>query len=260
MRTREDLYTEVLRLKSENLQLQDTVKELQTKVWKPVSVDLLDHGRIELTQIMGDDLSIVNAARQSFGVRKAVLDKKDEGLINFLMREEHGTPFEMVEFMFNITCPIFVAREWFRHRIGSFNEYSGRYAEMMRETYVPELEDIRTQVGKPGGYTFESLPSHDAEIAQELMTTAYEYVFDTYDTLLQMGVAKELARIVLPVGGYTSFTWKLNLRSLLNFIHLRSDKAALREIRRYSLAIEDLIGPVVPVAYQAFLKHGKEAP
>src|SRR5438128_11991510 len=127
------------------------------------AVPVLDHGFVRLDAAMADDLSVANAARVSFARRKEVLDASDEGLIRFLMRDRHGTPFEHNAFRFHIRTPIFVAREWFRHRIGSFNEFSMRYARASDEFYVPEPEDVRTQVGKPGAYSFEPV---EAEIAE----------------------------------------------------------------------------------------------
>lgn len=221
---------------------------------------ILDHGYIELEEHMGSDLAIVNNARQSFGKRSDEMSEKDQGLINFLARERHGTPFERVVFAFNVKCPIFVAREWMRHRVGSFNEYSGRYSKMLPEYYVPNLENIRTQVGKPGAYTYTTIPYHAATIAAGAINASSDKAWLKYEELMNMGAAKEIARTVLPVNFYTMFTWVVNLRSLMNFISLRSDDNAMWEIRQYSLAIEELIKPVVPVAYNAFVKNGRVAP
>jgi thymidylate synthase (FAD) len=119
------------------------------------TIRVLDHGFVRLDDAMADDLSVANGARVSFARRKNELDESDEGLIRFLMRERHGTPFEHNAFRFHVRCPIFVAREWFRHRVGSFNEFSLRYAKATDDFYVPEPEDVRSQVGKPGAYSFE---------------------------------------------------------------------------------------------------------
>src|SRR6185437_4376899 len=118
---------------------------------------------VRLDAALADDLSVVNAARVSFARRKDVMDESDVGLVKFLMRDHHGTPFEHNAFRFHIRCPIFVAREWFRHRIGSFNEFSMRYAKAKDEFYVPDLEDVRSQVGKPGAYSFEPVEPELAE-------------------------------------------------------------------------------------------------
>ena len=116
---------------------------------------MLDHGFVRLDGAMADDLSVVNGARVSFAKRKEEMDESDAGLIRFLMRDRHGTPFEHNSFRFHIRAPIFVAREWFRHRVGSFNEFSMRYARATDDFYIPEAEDVRTQVGKPGSYSFD---------------------------------------------------------------------------------------------------------
>ena len=221
---------------------------------------ILDHGELRLLDFMGKDLHVVNAARQSFGWRSEELTKADKGLIGFLMRERHGTPFEMVQFMFQVKCPIFVAREWMRHRWGSFNEYSGRYTKMMKEFYVPTTAQCRTQTGKPGSYKFESLPLNKATSVQTMIIQSDEDQWGRYETLLEMGVAKEVARMVLPVNQYTQFTWSVNLRALFNFISLRSDESAMWEIRQYSQAIEPMIKEIVPYAWEAFEKNGRIAP
>jgi thymidylate synthase (FAD) len=196
-------------------------------------VELLDHGFVRLDASMADDLSVANAARVSFARRKEELDDADRGLIRFLMRDRHGTPFEHNSFRFHIRCPIFVAREWMRHRIGSFNEFSMRYARATDDFYVPELEDVRTQVGKPGAYTFEPV---------------------------EAGVARELARSVLPVGAYTEFYWTVNARSVMNFVSLRAAETAQREIRRYALAVEAFLAREMPVTYAAFIANDRNAP
>jgi thymidylate synthase (FAD) len=131
------------------------------------SIPVLDHGFVRLDEAMADDLSVVNGARVSFAKHKAEMDDSDAGLIRFLMRERHGTPFEHNSFRFHIRAPIFVAREWFRHRIGSFNEFSMRYAKATDEFYVPEPEDVRSQVGKPGAYSFEPVSDEVAEATRE---------------------------------------------------------------------------------------------
>ena len=171
---------------------------------------------------MASDLSVANAARVSFARRKEVLDDSDVGLIQFLMRDRHGTPFEHNAFRFHVRCPLFVAREWFRHRVGSFNEFSMRYAKATDEFYVPEPEDVRSQVGKPGAYTFEPVDAQLAEETREELRAVYEHAFETYERLVERGVARELARVVIPVGAYTEFYWTLNARSLMNFDSLRA--------------------------------------
>src|ERR687885_1347725 len=155
---------------------------------------VLDHGFVRLDDCMADDLSVVNAARVSFARRKEAMDESDEGLIRFLLREKHGTPFEHNSFRFHVRAPIFVAREWFRHRVGSFNEFSMRYARATDDFYVPEPEDVRTQVGKPGSYSFEPVDAELAERTREELREVYEMAFATYERLVEAGVARELAR------------------------------------------------------------------
>ena len=181
-------------------------------------IDVLDDGFVRLDGHMGDDLSVVNAARVSFGSRSDVLDERNQGLIRFLMRERHGTPFEHNAFRFHIRCPIFVAREWFRHRVGSFNELSGRYTELAEAFYVPAAEDVRTQVGKPGSYSFETVAPEVAERTRTTMQDAYAAAYRAYRAMLDDGIAKEVARSVLPVGIYTEFYWTVNARSIMNFL------------------------------------------
>ncbi len=159
---------------------------------------MLDHGFVRLDGAMADDLSVVNSARVSFGRRVTELADADVGLIKFLMRERHGTPFEHNSFRFHVRCPIFVAREWFRHRIGSFNEFSMRYARATDDFYVPEPEDVRTQVGKPGSYSFEPVDAELAETTREELQAVYEAAYATYERLVEQGVARELARAALP--------------------------------------------------------------
>src|SRR3712207_4566932 len=137
---------------------------------------------------MASDLSVVNAARVSFARRKGELDDSDRGLIRFLMRERHGTPFEHNAFRFHVRCPLFVAREWFRHRVGSFNEFSMRYARATDDFYVPDEADVRTQVGKPGSYTFETVDAELAEGTREEIRAVYEAAFTTYERLVEQGV------------------------------------------------------------------------
>jgi thymidylate synthase (FAD) len=223
-------------------------------------IPVLDHGFVRLDAAMADDLSVANSARVSFGRRKEELDDSDRGLIGFLMRERHGTPFEHNAFRFHVRCPIFIAREWFRHRVGSFNEFSMRYARATDDFYVPEPEDVRTQVGKPGAYSFEPVTDELAEETREQLQEVYEQAYAAYEQLVEKGVARELARAVLPVGAYTEFYWTVNARSLMNFISLRAAESAQREIRRYADACERYLAEYMPVTYEAFVANDRTAP
>jgi len=215
---------------------------------------------VRLDGALADDLSVVNGARVSFARRKAEMDDSDAGLIRFLMRDRHGTPFEHNAFRFHIRCPIFVAREWFRHRVGSFNEFSMRYARATDDFYIPEPEDVRSQVGKPGAYSFEPVADELAEATREELRAVYETAFATYERLVEQGVARELARAVLPVGAYTEFFWTVNARSLMNFVSLRAAETAQREIRRYADACERFLAEAMPVTHGAFVAAGRVAP
>lgn len=253
--------------------------------------DILDHGYVKLLDSMGDDLAIVNAARTSFDSESvyhaqwceaALVDKSpctcnalgpryddgggtllpaDAGLINYLMRCVHGTPFEMVSLKFAVKAPIFVFREWHRHRIASINEMSGRYVELPREFYVPARDDIREQKGKPGAYYYEMM---DDDVAAEKVAEAIRFSsnmsFDEYEGMLADGVAKEVARLVLPVNTYSKMVWSVNLRSLMNFLSLRNHEHAQREIRYYAEAMEQMAFDVAPVAMQRFVDNGRKAP
>jgi thymidylate synthase (FAD) len=221
---------------------------------------VLDHGFVRLDAVMADDLSVVNAARVSFARHKDAMDASDEGLIRFLLRERHGTPFEHNSFRFHIRCPIFVAREWFRHRIGSFNEFSMRYAKATDDFYVPAPEDVRTQVGKPGAYTFETVEPELASSTRETFESVYRTAYAAYEELVEAGVAREIARCVLPVGAYTEFFWTVNARALMNFVSLRASDTAQREIRRYAEAVESFLAEKMPVTYEAFVANDRTAP
>ena len=223
-------------------------------------IPVLDHGFVRLDGVMADDLSVVNGARVSFARRKEEMDESDEGLIRFLMRERHGTPFEHNAFRFHVRCPIFVAREWFRHRVGSFNEFSMRYARASDEFYVPDADDVRTQVGKPGSYSFEPVSDELAEQTREKLQEVYDAAYQTYEELVEAGVAREVARAALPVGAYTEFYWTVNARSLMNFISLRNSETAQREIRRYAEACERFLEEQMPVTYAAFVANDRTAP
>jgi len=171
-----------------------------------------------------------------------------------------NTPFEHNAFRFHIRCPIFVAREWFRHRVGSFNEFSMRYARATDDFYVPEPEDVRSQVGKPGSYSFEPVDPELAEATRETLQEVYETAYAAYERLVEQGVARELARSVMPVGAYTEFYWTVNARSLMNFVSLRAAETAQREIRRYAEACETFLEKLMPITYEAFVASGRVAP
>jgi thymidylate synthase (FAD) len=183
-------------------------------------IKVLNAGEVSLLSHFGDDLSVVNAAKVSFASHEVEMNDKAQGLINFLIKNKHATPFEHCVFKFYIKCPIFVAREWFRHRWSSFNEMSMRYHVPSKiDFFYPEIESIRQQTGKPGNYTFEQFDNQKEmyELTISSLEKVYNNAEETYRELINAGVAKELARSVLPVGQYTEFIWTVNARSLINF-------------------------------------------
>ena len=207
-------------------------------------------GFIRLVDSMGDDRSVVKAARVSYN-QESKGEDADKKLINYLAEHKHGTPFEHIVFTFHIRCPIFVARQWFRHRIGSFNEISGRYVKLETDFFKPtafrQNHNENHQASIVGDFTKEETE----RIMQE-----YEYALDiirsTYESLLSKGVAREQARAILPVGTYTEFYWTVNARSLFNFLVLRTDKNAQQEIRDYAKVIKFLAEDIAPWSFEAF--------
>jgi thymidylate synthase (FAD) len=212
----------------------------------------LDKGFIRLVDYMGDDAAIVQSARVSYGKgTKSVTE--DRGLIRYLMRHRHTSPFEMVEFKFHVKLPIFVARQWIRHRTANVNEYSGRYSEMRDEFYIPEPEQIRPQsaVNKQGRAA-ESMDKDRVEEIIENYRKVQEILFNDYTNLLDTGLARELARINLPLSTYTEWYWKIDLHNLFHFLRLRLDVHAQYEIRVYGEVMAQIVKQIVPLAYEAF--------
>ncbi|MEJ5245881.1 MAG: FAD-dependent thymidylate synthase [Bacteroidota bacterium] len=217
----------------------------------------LDHGFVRLVDWMGDDSSIVQAARVSYGKgTKSV--SEDTALIRYLMRHLHTSPFEMVEFKFHVKLPIFVARQWIRHRTANVNEYSGRYSEMPDEFYLPEPEQLRLQstLNKQG--RGEASIDNSSDVIARMKLTQ-EKLFQEYSELLSTGLAREIARINLPLSNYTEWYWKIDLHNLFHFLRLRLDSHAQYEIRVYAEAISKIIKQIVPIAYQAFEDYTLEA-
>ena len=217
-------------------------------------------GFVRLDSAMADDLSVVRSARVSFAKDADSLGSAEIGLIRFLMRERHGTPFEHNAFRFHVKCPLFVAREWFRHRIGSYNEFSARYSEVPNDFHTPDQAHIRTQVGKPGAYTFEPLDDVTSASVVQTIEGMNEKAYTTYQYLLDRGVAKEVARMVLPMSMYTQFYWTVNARSLMNFLSLRTDGNAQFEIREYARAVEEIFAAQMPETCAAWRDFGKVCP
>ncbi len=223
-------------------------------------IDVLDHGFVRLDAAEASDLSVVNGARVSFLQIKKQMDDRDAGLIRFLMRERHASPFEHNLFRFHVRCPIAVAREWMRHRWSSFNEHSLRYSKAIDDFYVPEPAQVRSQVGKPGAYRFEAVDAETAARTQDVLRKHYQESWNRYQELLEMGIARELSRLVLPVAIYTELYWSVNARSLMNFLSLRNAEPAMWEIRQYATAVEEFFATLMPVTHAAFLEFDRVAP
>jgi thymidylate synthase (FAD) len=223
------------------------------------TIPVLDHGFLALDGALASDLAVVNAARVSFNASSDEMTERDEGLIRFLMRDTHGSPFEHGYFRFIVKAPIFVVREHHRHRAGhSYNEWSGRYSKLEAEFYVPDY--VRTQVGKPGAYSFEPVEPDVREAAREEIRAAADDAFAAYERMLEQGVAKEVARMVLPLSMYTKYFWSCNPRSLMHFCSLRNSEHAQYEIREYAKAAEGFLERLMPVTHAAFVAGGRTAP
>ena len=219
---------------------------------------ILDHGFIRIVDYMGDDSAIVQAARVSYGAGTKKVSE-DKGLISYLMRHSHSTPFEMCEIKFHVKCPIFVARQWIRHRASSTNEYSARYSIVDNEYYVPEINQIAFQ-------SIDNKQGRGKEVELELGSKIINSVKSTsdqqhklYTKMLNEGVAREIARISLTLNYYTEFYWKVNLHNLMHFLKLRADNHAQYEIRVYALQIIEFLKIWVPHTYEDFINYKMEA-
>jgi thymidylate synthase (FAD) len=212
-------------------------------------IPVLDKGFVRLVDAMGDDTAIVQAARVSYGEgTKSV--REDAALIDYLMRHRHTSPFEMVEFKFHVKAPLFVVRQWFRHRTASVNEVSGRYSVLKEEFYEPEAwrrQAKRNKQGSEGAFSDEEATLQLKEVERES--------YRAYHTLLERGIAREMARMVLPLNLYTEFYWKQDLHNLFHFLKLRLDPHAQWEIRQYASAIAQLVKVRVPLAWASFEEH-----
>jgi thymidylate synthase (FAD) len=216
-----------------------------------VKHSVLTHGYVVLVDYMGNDASIVQAARVSYGKgTKSVRD--DRGLIRYLMRHRHTTPFEMVEFKFLVRLPIFVARQWIRHRASSTNEYSARYSIVPDEYEVPPVEEVRHQSTRNRQGRGSPLPADVVDQFRGDLERVSKEAYAAYTRALEAGVARETARLLLPVAYYTQWYWKCNLWNLFHFLSLRLDPHAQEEIRLYAVELANLARKVTPIAYEAF--------
>lgn len=217
--------------------------------------ELLDHGFIRVIDYMGDDAAIVQAARVSYGAGTKHV-QNDEGLIRYLMRHWHSTPFEMCEIKLHVKLPVFVARQWIRHRTANVNEYSGRYSILDREFYIPQPEQLAAQSVVNNQGRGEVLTGAEAARVLEILKRDAAQCYDNYESMLsqdgQQGLARELARMNLPMNIYTQWYWKTDLHNLFHFLRLRADSHAQYEIRVYAEAIAACVRDWVPLAFAAF--------
>ncbi len=216
---------------------------------------VLDHGFIRVIDYMGDDAAICQAARVSYGKgTKSV--SNDEGLIRYLMRHWHSTPFEMCEIKLHVKLPVFVARQWIRHRTANVNEYSARYSILDREFYIPAPEHIAAQSEVNNQGRGETLTGQEATRVLDILKSDAARCYDNYEAMIsqegQQGLARELARMNLPANIYTQWYWKTDLHNLLHFLRLRADAHAQYEIRVYAEEICKVVADWVPFAWRAF--------
>ena len=218
-------------------------------------IKVLDKGFVRLVDYLGDDSRIVQSARVSYGEGTKSY-REDKGLIDYLLRNDHTSPFEQVSFTFHIKMPIVVARQWIRHRTAKVNEISGRYSVMASEFYVPAEEDIALQSDdNKQGRMNEPVSAELAKEVQDIISAEQERIYETYTKLLDMGLARELARINLPLSLYTEWYWTMDLHNLFHFLRLRMDAHAQKEIRVYADTIFEIVKKITPMAAEAFEKH-----
>ncbi len=270
-------------IKKEQLIEIENLRAGQNQTLRPVSVELekilyhpfevLDHGFVRVVDYMGNDSSVVQAARVSYGQGTKKVNA-DKALINYLIAHHHTTPLEMCEIKFHIKLPIFVARQWIRHRTASVNEYSARYSIMEDEFYIPRAENLSAQskINHQGRDESKILNAVEQKRVLEILKSdslnAYQHYLeminqDSVGNNLVMddkkeGLARELARMNLPLSCYTQWYWKIDLHNLLHFLRLRADTHAQYEIRVYAEVMLDIVKKWVPHCYEAFVKHRKE--
>ena len=262
MAVNKDQLEEIESLRSEISQTSRvTAPELESILYKPIEV--LDHGFIRVIDYMGDDTSIVQSARVSYGKGTKQISN-DKGLIKYLMRHRHSTPFEMCEIKFHIKLPIFIARQWIRHRTANVNEYSARYSILDKEFYIPSPENLASQSATNNQGRGDAITTEEASNVIDILRRDAEQTYSNYETLLnknssgetiddnKSGIARELARMNLTLNTYTQWYWKIDLNNLLHFLALRADGHAQYEIRVYADAMLDIVRKWVPLTYAAF--------
>ncbi len=224
-----------------------------------VEIPVLDKGFVRLVDYLGGDARIVQSARVSYGAGTKTV-REDKGLINYLMRNDHTSPFEQVSLTFHCKMPIFVARQWVRHRTARLNEISGRYSVMRDEFYLPEASQIRKQSkNNKQGRSDETLSPQDAKQLLDQLEAEQTSIYENYEEMLESGLARELARMNLPLSLYTEWYWQIDLHNLFHFLRLRLDAHAQYEIRVYAEALAKCAQAVAPFAYEAFEEHSLHA-
>ncbi len=248
----------------ENKTKRATVVELEKILYE--AVPILDHGFVRVIDYMGDDSSIVQAARVSYGKGTKKVST-DAGLIKYLMRHWHSTPFEMCEIKYHVKLPIFIARQWIRHRTANVNEYSARYSILDKEFYLPSPEHLAAQSQSNRQGRGDILEGEKAKQVLNLLKTDAEQTYNNYEIMLNekydgsvidqnsIGLARELARMNLTLNTYTQWYWKTDLLNLMNFLRLRADHHAQYEIRAYADAMLDTVKKWVPITYEAFMDY-----
>ncbi len=241
-----------------------TAPQLENILFEAIPV--LDHGFVRVIDYMGDDTSIVQAARVSYGKGTKQVST-DSGLIKYLMRHWHSTPFEMCEIKYHIKLPIFIARQWIRHRTANVNEYSARYSILDKEFYLPNQENLAAQSKSNRQGRGEILTGDQAKEVLNLLKHDAERTYDNYETMLnerydgsvidekKSGLARELARMNLTLNTYTQWYWKTDLLNLMNFLRLRADSHAQYEIRAYADVMLDTLKKWVPITFEAFMDY-----
>tara|TARA_B100000700_G_C14841687_1_gene759541 strand:- start:26 stop:973 length:948 start_codon:yes stop_codon:yes gene_type:complete len=250
--------------KQSNITKRVTAPELEKILYEAIPV--LDHGFIRVVDYMGDDNSIVQSARVSYGKGTKKVNT-DSGLIKYLMRHWHSTPFEMCEIKYHIKLPIFIARQWIRHRTANVNEYSARYSILDKEFYLPTSENLAAQSKSNRQGRGEIIEGDQAKKILDLLKSDAERTYKNYEEMLnerydgstinekQSGLARELARMNLTLNTYTQWYWKTDLLNLMNFLRLRADKHAQYEIRTYADAMLNTLKKWVPITYEAFMDY-----
>ena len=265
MKLQPDRQAEIDALRARSFQTRRaTVPALEEILYQPLPV--LDHGFVRVIDYMGDDAAVVQAARVSYGhgTKRA---REDAGLIRYLMRHAHTTPFEMCEIKFHVKLPIFVARQWIRHRTANVNEYSARYSILDREFYVPAPEHLGAQSTSNRQGRGELLEGAEAARVLDLLRADAQQAYDHYQEMLnedvagnvldpaRQGLARELARMNLPLSFYTQWYWKIDLLNLLHFLWLRHDDHAQHEIRAYAAVMLDTVERWAPLTFEAFMDY-----